>query len=41
MLNKNLILEDTTLRDGEQAPGVAFTPEQKVEIFLSTCKYGR
>jgi len=40
MLNKNLILEDTTLRDGEQAPGVAFTPEQKVEIFYLLANMG-
>src|SRR6188768_4148032 len=29
---KEIRLYDTTLRDGEQTPGVAFTPEQKFEM---------
>ena len=29
---REIRLYDTTLRDGEQTPGVAFTPEQKYEI---------
>ncbi|MEX0447214.1 hypothetical protein [Xenorhabdus sp. SGI246] len=39
-IQKNIILEDTTLRDGEQAPGIAFSKETKVNIFNSLVEAG-
>jgi len=32
MSDSRLIIFDTTLRDGEQAPGIALTPDEKVAI---------
>ncbi|MCD1294524.1 2-isopropylmalate synthase [Methanocella sp. CWC-04] len=32
MPHKNIQIFDTTLRDGEQTPGVSFTPEMKIDI---------
>lgn len=34
-ISENVIIFDTTLRDGEQSPGVSLTPQQKVEISRS------
>ena len=31
---------DTTLRDGEQSPGVSVTPEQKVQIAVKLDQLG-
>ncbi len=31
---------DTTLRDGEQTPGVSITPEQKVQIAIKLDELG-
>lgn len=40
MFDNNVIVEDTTLRDGEQSPGVAFTKERKISIFSSLLAAG-
>ena len=40
LVRRDIILEDTTLRDGEQAPGVAFSVQQKVAIFSALVEAG-
>ncbi|WIW50329.1 hypothetical protein ML401_38545 (plasmid) [Bradyrhizobium sp. 62B] len=40
MITQKIILEDTTLRDGEQTPGLAFSTEQKLAIFDALIKIG-
>jgi len=30
--HRRITIFDTTLRDGEQSPGIALSPEEKVEI---------
>lgn len=37
---KNVTVFDTTLRDGEQTPGIAFTIEQKIEIARQLSQIG-
>lgn len=40
MTNKYIKILDTTLRDGEQTPGVSLTPEDKIEIAKQLGKLG-
>jgi len=39
-MNEYIRIFDTTLRDGEQTPGVSITPEEKMEIALQLDKLG-
>jgi 2-isopropylmalate synthase len=39
-MNNKVRIFDTTLRDGEQAPGIALDPDQKVAIAHQLCRLG-
>jgi len=40
MKNDKVLIFDTTLRDGEQAPGATMSPEEKIQIALSLERLG-
>ena len=40
MKNDKVLIFDTTLRDGEQAPGATMSPEEKMEIAFSLERLG-
>jgi 2-isopropylmalate synthase len=40
MKNERIILFDTTLRDGEQCPGAAMTPREKLEVARQLARLG-
>ncbi|PJD91623.1 MAG: hypothetical protein CK424_06240 [Legionella sp.] len=40
MIKNNIIIEDTTLRDGEQAPGLAFNKKVKIDIYRALVDIG-
>ena len=37
---RRITIFDTTLRDGEQSPGIALSPDEKVEIALALERLG-
>ncbi len=39
-MNNKIVIFDTTLRDGEQAPGIALSPDQKVAIAHQLARLG-
>lgn len=40
MNSRNIRIFDTTLRDGEQTPGISLTPDEKVKIARQLDKLG-
>ena len=37
---RNVLIHDTTLRDGEQMPGVVFTPDEKLALATKSIEFG-
>jgi homocitrate synthase NifV len=40
MIKQRIGIYDTTLRDGEQMPGVVFSPKEKIELGVKICEFG-